>query len=71
MKTVLSWLCDPCVHLLVVGLILAHFAMKMGEGSSSSAGARASVCETCHEYHAATQECPTAVPSSTEFANAE
>ena len=28
MKFLLSWMTDPCVHLVVIGLLLFHFSMS-------------------------------------------
>lgn len=50
MKTLLGWLCDPYVHILVIGLILVRLAMGSGtEGSSRRATAQ--FCERCGDYH--------------------
>lgn len=51
MKTCLSWLCDPYVHVLLVGSVLIGLAARgdVGEDAPATGAPRVLVCPRCGE----------------------
>lgn len=59
MKVLLSWISDPCVHLIVIGLLLMRMMMGVGaEGESEELAARPTNCHVCGALHAVESPCP-------------
>jgi cytochrome c553 len=57
-KAILGWLCDPFLHLLVIGaIVLAVGARMSSEPAKADAAAEAS-CARCHRNHDDLNECP-------------
>jgi hypothetical protein len=73
MKALTSWLCDPCVHLFVIGLLLVRMAMSAGSEPDLAAldddGSK--ICRTCRKYHEAPSACPVARRISEVASDAE
>lgn len=52
MKPLLNCLKDPCVHIVVLGLLLVQIAMSMGTNPDALDGATDAVaCEHCEKNH--------------------
>ena len=51
MKILLGWLCDPYVHVFLIGLVLARLAMDAGKEPIVAPASSCSYCERCHDYH--------------------
>ncbi len=59
MKNGMGWLSDPIFHMVVVGLIVAVWAISVGAGSSNSeSGSRPAWCQKCFARHATSAPCP-------------
>jgi hypothetical protein len=50
MRTLLSWIIDVRVHLVVTGILLLHFAINFGT-YSGSASEESSLCQKCRFVH--------------------
>lgn len=57
MKAVVGWLCDPYVHMLVVGLVLVRLAIGAGGDEASEGIGTAARCHTCLHIHANDAAC--------------
>jgi hypothetical protein len=58
MKAVVGWLCDPYIHLLVVGLVLVRLAMGAGGDRPTDATGQPPVrCAACRGFHMEGVEC--------------
>lgn len=57
MKVVLSWISDPCVHLIVIGLVLMR--LVMGTTAASEPGEIVVHCPQCGTGHDLSELCPT------------
>jgi hypothetical protein len=59
MKALAGWLCDPCVHLLVIGVLLVHLAMSASaDGDSTGRDDSDKNCQACRGYHEPYLSCP-------------
>ncbi|HMB06458.1 MAG TPA: hypothetical protein VKP69_22330 [Isosphaeraceae bacterium] len=62
MKVVLSWIGDPCIHLIVIGLLLMRLMMGISPDSESEDLADlAPKCRICGTPHGSGMTCPTLV----------
>lgn len=58
MKALTNWLCDPCVHLIVIALILFRLATMSGsEPRPEERGASGALCKVCRQTHDAFSRC--------------
>ncbi len=60
MKTILSWLGDPYLHLLGIGTIVVAI------GVASSGADSAEACALCNRSHDETRPCPQVVAAGPE-----
>lgn len=60
MKTILSWLGDPYLHLIGIGTVV------VGIGLMSSGGEAAETCGLCNRAHDESRPCPHVVATSPE-----
>jgi hypothetical protein len=58
MKSVVNWLCDPYLHLILVGLVLVRFAMSFGLDESQQAADAWGRCAACSSFHEPDLHCP-------------
>jgi len=60
MKFLMSWVTDPCVHLVVVVLLLIHFSMSSRSvPDSAKERDEATVCRSCSYIHDPNAPCST------------
>jgi hypothetical protein len=58
MKIILGWLCDPCVHLIGIGLVVGHLILAMGPESGWDNLAEYPIkCLICGATHEAGARC--------------
>lgn len=58
MKTLMNWLGDPCVHLIVIGLILIRLTMGGSSESNPQADEQGLAnCNVCHHRHDPSWKC--------------
>ncbi len=60
MRTILSWITDPCVHLFAIGLLLVHLSMS-GGADPEVAVEELPACVLCKQLHGAYTPCPVIV----------
>jgi hypothetical protein len=59
MKVIMGWICDPCVHLIGIGLVVGHLVVGMGsEGESETLADSRTSCSTCKAIHGVGTPCP-------------
>ena len=51
MKTLLGWILDPYLHVLLIGLLLVWVAMGWGADEKVVVAASGTYCERCNECH--------------------
>jgi hypothetical protein len=51
MKILLGWLCDPYLHVILIGLLLGCLAMTTGTNEPARAARPPVFCERCLDYH--------------------
>jgi hypothetical protein len=51
MKVLLGWLCDPYVHVFMIGLLLIRLAMGSSPDRQVSSPNTATFCQGCNDYH--------------------
>ena len=51
MKTLLGWLCDPYIHVLVISLVLMRMAMAPVGDEPEGQARRHAYCERCEDVH--------------------
>ena len=51
MKTLLGWLCDPYLHVIVIGLVLMRMALAASGEEPASQARRQVYCERCLDVH--------------------
>jgi len=64
MKAVVGWLCDPYVHMLVVGLVLLLLAMGGGGDEAGEGRGATGRCHTCLHIHASDAACRTVLATT-------
>ncbi len=57
MKTLLGWLCDPIVHLIVIVIVVIQLAGALQARDSQTRNASASLCEDCNRRHNPLDSC--------------
>jgi hypothetical protein len=59
MKIILGWLCDPCVHLIGIGLLVVHLIVAIGPDPDWENQADQPIkCLVCGATHEAGARCP-------------
>ena len=72
MKVLWSWLGDPCVHILMVGLVLIRLALSAGPDPEDQVNAdRPTRCRICKQSHERFMACPTLAARPVAFAASE
>ena len=51
MKALLGWLCDPYIHVILIGLLLIWLAMGSSPDPQVSSSHTATFCPRCNDYH--------------------
>jgi hypothetical protein len=58
MKIIMGWLCDPCVHLIGIGLLVVHLILAMGPETDWENQADSPIkCVICGATHEAGAKC--------------
>lgn len=63
MKSLWSWCADPCIHLLLVGLLILHLAFN-APAESIQVSAEALTCNKCDVPHPIGMPCSTVATAS-------
>lgn len=59
MKSLLSWMTDPFVHLVLVVILLVHFSMSYRSDSETEPGPNEPTrCQKCDLIHVLQSPCP-------------
>ena len=62
MKLLLSWVVDPCVHLILIGLALFYLSMNPNPQTDSNELSEENfVCLKCNYVHTTRPACPVIV----------
>lgn len=57
MKSLWSWITDPCVHLVLIGLVFFHLSMNP-RNDLDKTDEDIVVCKKCDQTHPARAACP-------------